>query len=60
MSPYEPRLVDSIGFLVAFLTPLTPTTIPPHVLQDSPNSTCLAGGFCICFHQFVDEASEDK
>jgi hypothetical protein len=31
MSLYGPRLVDSVGFLVVSLTPLTPSILPPHL-----------------------------
>jgi hypothetical protein len=40
VSPYEPRLVDSVGgVLVVSLTPLAPTLLPFTLPQDSPNST---------------------
>ena len=35
MSPYEPRLVDSVGFPVVLLTPLAPTTLSSPLLQNS-------------------------
>ena len=38
VSPYEPRLVDSVGFLVVSLTPLAPTILPPSLQQDSLNT----------------------
>ena len=31
VSPYEPRLVDSVGLLVVSLTPLAPMILPPHL-----------------------------
>lgn len=37
-SPWEPRLVDPVGFLMMSLTHLMPTTLPPPLLQDSPRS----------------------
>ena len=38
VSPYGPRLVDSVGFLVVSLTILSPTILPPPLPQDSPGS----------------------
>jgi hypothetical protein len=39
--------------------PLTPSVIPPSLLQDSPNSAlCLPVGVCIYFHQLLVEASQ--
>ena len=58
VSPYGPRLVDSVGFLVVSLTPLAPTILPAWLLQDSPSSSyCLSVGLCICFHPLLDETS---
>ena len=31
VSPYEPKLVDFVGFLVLSLSPLAPTILPPLV-----------------------------
>ena len=53
MSPCDPKLVDSAGFLVADPVP----SILPSLPQDSSNSTCLAVGLSISFHQLLDEAS---
>jgi hypothetical protein len=39
MSPYEPRLVDSVSFLMVSLTLLVPTFLPSLLQQDSPSST---------------------
>jgi hypothetical protein len=50
-----PRVFDSVGFLVVFLNPLTTPSLT--LLLDSRRTTrCLAVGFSICFHQFLDEA----
>jgi hypothetical protein len=35
VSPYEPRFVDSVGFLVVSLTPQAPTILYPLLPQDS-------------------------
>lgn len=58
VGPNGPRLVDSVGFLVASLTPLTPIILLPHLPQDSSNVTyCLVVGLCPCFHQLLHEPS---
>jgi hypothetical protein len=41
LSPYEPRAVDSMDFLVVSLTCLAHTVLPPHCLQDCPNFFCV-------------------
>lgn len=44
VSPFEPKIVEFVGFIVVSLTPLAPTTLPPHILQDPLSSTlCWAG-----------------
>lgn len=35
VNSYTSRIVSSVGFLVTPLTPLAPTILPPHLLQDS-------------------------
>jgi hypothetical protein len=58
VSPCGPRSVDSVGFLVVSLTSLAPSILHPSLPQDSLSSAyCLAVGLCICFHQFLGEAS---
>lgn len=49
--PCAPRLVDSVGFHVVFLTPLALTIFPSPHLQDFPCSTYVSIGFC----QFLEE-----
>jgi hypothetical protein len=59
VSPYEPRLVDSVGFLALSLTSLAPLILLPHLPQDSLSSTYyLAVGLCICFHLLLVETSD--
>lgn len=55
VSPYEPRLVDSVGFLVVFLTLLAPIILVPSS-KGSQNPTQTVG-VCICSHQLLVEAS---
>ena len=56
VSSHETTLVDSVGFLVMSLNPLTPTILPPLLLQVSPSSPkLLAVSFCICFHHLLGE-----
>jgi hypothetical protein len=49
-SLYEPRLVDSVGFLMVFLTSLSPTILPPPLPQGSSSAQCFAVGLCLYFH----------
>lgn len=50
--------VNSLGFAVVSLTPLTPAMFPCPLSQDSPMSAHgLAVGICICLHQFLSEAT---
>ena len=39
MNPNESMLVNAVGFLVVFLTPLGPKILSLSLLQDSPRST---------------------
>ena len=55
VSLYELRLVDSMGFLVAFLTPLALTILLPLPLQDSQALSNV--WLWVCFHQFLNESS---
>jgi hypothetical protein len=56
LSPYGPRLVDSVGLHVVSLTPPACSTLSLTYLQDSLSSTwCLAVGLWICFHPLLDE-----
>lgn len=58
LSPYGPKLVDSVGVLVVFLTSLASLILPPHLPQNSVSSTyCLALGLCLSVYQFLYEAS---
>lgn len=58
VSRYEPWLVNSAGFLIMSLIPLTPKILPPSFQQDSPSSVqYLVLALCICFHLFLDEKS---
>ena len=41
VSSYEPRLVDSVGFLVITLAQLAPTILPPSLPQDSLSSALM-------------------
>ena len=38
VSPYGPKLVDSVDFLMVFLIRLAPKILPPSFLKDSPSS----------------------
>jgi len=38
VSPYGPRLVDSVGFLAMSLIPLALSNLPPCLQQASPSS----------------------
>lgn len=60
VSPYDPRLADSVGFLVVSLSPLAPTILYPPLLQDSLSygKRLFPVGLCICFHRLLDEASQ--
>lgn len=58
---YEPRFIDSVGFLVVSLTPLSPPILLPHLRQDSPSSTssCSNVGLCLTFHQLLRGSFSD-
>lgn len=53
---YEPRLVDSLGFLVMSFISLAPIILPPSLLQDFLNSVNAWVYVCICFQHLLDEA----
>jgi len=56
ISPYEPRLRDSIDILIAFLTPLTCLILP--LLFHNKTLQYLAVDLCLCLHLLLDEASQ--
>lgn len=59
VSPCRPRLVDSVDFLVVFLTSMAPLILSPPLPHDSPSfAQCVAVGLCICFYQLLGEASQ--
>lgn len=54
------RLVDSVGFIVVSLTPLAPSILSPHHFTRNPKLRLMFDcGLCICFHQLLDEASQE-
>lgn len=54
---YKPKLVDSVDFIVLFLTDLALTFLPPLIQQYSLSSAqCFPLSRCICFHQFLDQS----
>ena len=56
--PVEPRLVDSVDFVVVFLISLAPTILFPPLLHDSTSSASyLVVGLYICFQQCLGETS---
>lgn len=56
VSPYEAKLVGSVGFFVVFLPPLAHTILSSLFPLDSLRSAqCLAMVICIYFHQLLGE-----
>jgi hypothetical protein len=60
VSPHGLRLAYSVGLLVLFSIPPASSVFLLTFAQDSLSSAyCLAVSLCICFHQLLDEASQE-